>query len=125
PLSLRRTLQLEVDLPAVDPDIPPLLSQITAFERELELGEQLTSICRERYDYLILAATDPLDLVYLAEESRKYCPGLPLVALGAEKIFRHPDVRSALDGLLVVGSYPLLNETPPWGTPSERPFSSH
>lgn len=125
PLSLRRTLHLVLDPAARDPDIPPLLSQITPFERELELAEQLTGICRERYDYLVLTATDPLDLVFLAEESRKYCPGLPLVALGAEKIFRHPDVRGALDGLLIAGSYPLLAETPPWAMPGERAFSSH
>jgi len=125
PLSLRRTLQLDVELTPTSRDVPALLSQVTPFERELELGEQLTRICRERYDYLVLTATDPLDLVFLAEEARKYCPGLTLIALGAEKIFRHPDVRPALDGLLVVGSYPLLFEIPPWGSSTERPFSSH
>jgi|GEM_PF-6672890 len=126
PLSLRRTLQLDLaTTEEADGDVPSLLSQITPFERELELGEQLTRICRERYDYLILTATDPLDNIFIAEEARKYCPGLTLIALGAEKLFRHPDVRSTLDGLLIVGSYPLLFEVPPWGNRAERPFSSH
>lgn len=127
PLSLRRTLELKV-APSEEkrPDSPLPLSEVTPFSQELELAEELRRLCKLRVDYLILGATDPFDILFLADEVRSYCPRISLVLLGAEAIYRHPDLFASLSGALVVGGYPLLFDAPEWSASNQSfAFGSH
>jgi hypothetical protein len=110
--SLRRTLELRLDREqAATADTPPVFSALTAHESELELRQLLQRICADRTQYLVLAATDPIDVVFLGQEARKYCPGMALATLGADVLFTHPDLRATFSGALVASPYPLLFET--------------
>jgi hypothetical protein len=110
--SLRRTLELRLDRDEeATADTPPVFSALTAHESELELRQLLQRICADRTQYLVLAATDPVDVVFLGQEARKYCPGMALATLGADVLFTHPDLRATFSGALVASPYPLLFET--------------
>jgi hypothetical protein len=110
--SLRRTLELRLDRDeGATADTPPVFSALTAHESELELRQLLQRICADRTQYLVLAATDPVDVVFLGQEARKYCPGMALATLGADVLFTHPDLRATFSGALVASPYPLLFET--------------
>jgi hypothetical protein len=110
--SLRRTLELRLDRDqAATADTPPVFSALTAHESELELRQLLQRICADQTQYLVLAATDPVDVVFLGQEARKYCPGMALATLGADVLFTHPDLRATFSGALVASPYPLLFET--------------
>jgi hypothetical protein len=110
--TLRRTLELRLDREEdAIADTPPVFSALTAHESELELRQLLQRICADQTEYLVLAATDPVDSVFLAQESRKYCPGMALATLGADVLFTHPDLRATFSGALVASPYPLLFET--------------
>jgi hypothetical protein len=110
--TLRRTLELRLDREEdAIADTPAVFSALTAHESELELRQLLQRICADQTEYLVLAATDPVDTVFLAQESRKYCPGMALATLGADVLFTHPDLRAAFSGALVASPYPLLFET--------------
>ncbi|HTV19543.1 MAG TPA: hypothetical protein VMG12_12745, partial [Polyangiaceae bacterium] len=124
--SLRRTLELRIERQEeATVDTPPVFSELTAHESELELRQLLQRICADQTQYLVLAATDPVDVVFLGQEAHKYCPGMALATLGADVLFTHPDLRATFAGALVASPYPLLFETgalTPWR--QSTPFAS-
>jgi hypothetical protein len=110
--TLRRTLGLKFNpLEEHESDVPATLSSLTAYVDDLTLAEELTAICGHRVRYLVVQATDPVDIVFLAKESRKYCPDLTLIVLGTDELFTHPDLASTFSGVLVAGAYAPSFET--------------
>ncbi|HVZ36471.1 MAG TPA: hypothetical protein VG963_28775, partial [Polyangiaceae bacterium] len=113
--SLRRTLALEFDpREEHDADNVPVLSALTRYEVELSLSQVLERICRDRVQYLVLAARDPADQLFVAGEARRYCPDLVLVSLGGDELMLHPDLRAVFNGALVASSYPLAFQSSAW-----------
>ncbi|MEO8183473.1 MAG: hypothetical protein ABI895_31955 [Deltaproteobacteria bacterium] len=107
PLTLRRTLAIRPEREDErQSDIPKILSRKTAFSDELTLGQELSRICDERYSHLLIKATDPNDVVFLANQSRRYCHRPALVILGHEELFTHPDLQATFSGTLVVSAQP-------------------
>ena len=109
--SLRRTLELKLDPDdETSPDAPPVFSDLTPYDVDLSLRQLLQRICADRIEYLVIVATDPVDVVFLAQQTKKYCPGTALVTLGADLLYSHPDLRTTLTGTLIGSTYPLLFE---------------
>jgi len=107
--TLRRTLELKIDAQEeATPDAPQTFSKLTSYESELMLRQLLQRVCADGSQYLLLAATDPADVLFLAQQARSYCPGVVLGALSADLLFIHPDLRSTFSGMLVGSPYPLL-----------------
>jgi hypothetical protein len=110
--TLRRTLELKLDPEdETSPDTPPVFSDLTPYDVELSLRQLLQRICADRIEYLVIVATDPVDVVFLAQQTKKYCPGTALVTLGTDLLYSHPDLRSTLTGTLIASTYPLLFES--------------
>jgi hypothetical protein len=104
--SLRRTLGLRPNsADGRESDIPATVSSRTAVEDDLTLAQLFTAICTQHFRYLLIEATDPADVAFLAKESRKYCQNLTLVTLGFDEMYLHPDNGPVLSGALVVAPY--------------------
>ena len=107
--SVRRTLELKLDAAdGLSPDTPRTFSPLAPYESDLLLRQLLQRICADETDYLVLTATDPADIVFLAQQARLYCPGVSLGTLSADVLFTHPDLRATFSGLLVASPYPLV-----------------
>jgi hypothetical protein len=105
----RRILGLKLDpREEAEPDTPHSFSSLTTYDEELSLGQELTRLCRDRVKYLQIVATDPIDVVFLAQEARKFCPDLTLSTLGWDALYMHPDLSPPLSGMLVATPYPPL-----------------
>jgi hypothetical protein len=112
--DLRQTLALHFESDDDSASVTPSFSSLSKFDAELSLRNTLRSIARDGPQYLLIAATDPDDLVFIAREAHSYCPGIQLVALGAQALLAHPDLSAELSGLLVASSYPLIPENQAW-----------
>ncbi len=110
--SLRQTLELNLDDEAErTTDIPALTSMLTPFDIELALQQTLLSLCQyDRPTYVVIAATNPKDVLFLTSELRKYCPRVIPATLNGDLLFAHPDVDAAMSGTLVVSTYPLTQK---------------
>ncbi len=101
---------LELDLgggPGEAPDTPPQLSALSRIDTDLVMRKTLSAIAHEGFDYLLIAATDVTDALFLAREARRQCPGVQLLTFGADQLLTHPDLRMDLSGMLVATTYPL------------------
>ena len=109
--SFRRTLELKLDSDEeAPPDALAAFSELTPYEVDLSLRQILQRICADHILYLVIVATDPLDVVFLAQQTKKYCPSIVLVTLGADLLYSHPDLTTTLTGMLIGSTYPLLFE---------------
>ncbi|MFM2419522.1 MAG: hypothetical protein RL385_4245, partial [Pseudomonadota bacterium] len=91
-------------------------SELTPFTAELALRNSLNEIARRGYRYLLIAATDVADTIFLAQEARLYSPSARLITIGAHALTSHPDLQASLSGMLVASSYPLIQENQAWQT---------
>lgn len=113
--KLRRSL--DVDLSSVHPpgkDDMPIFSKLTPLSIEATLRSTSSSIARWSADYLLIVATDPADLIFLAGEARTYVPGAQLITLSSSALYGHATFSPALSGALVVSSYPLGLDGQSW-----------
>ncbi|HET9957991.1 MAG TPA: hypothetical protein VFQ61_26015 [Polyangiaceae bacterium] len=109
--GLRRTIQLKMDGPeARAGDALSALSPFTIVDDDVTLGQELQRICEQRYKYLIVHATDPSDVVFLAQQSHKYCPDISIVTLGYDQLFVHPNASATMAGALVISSHAPTHE---------------
>jgi hypothetical protein len=98
-----------------EPSLTPLM---TAATTERLLKEMLSTITRERIKYVAILATEFKDKVFLSALLRDYCPDVQLVFSGSDLMLTHPDYRAALQGALVVSSYPLYSKNTEWSYPA-------
>ncbi|HUI25030.1 MAG TPA: hypothetical protein VL403_03010 [Candidatus Kryptonia bacterium] len=111
----RTVLDLSLDDITEPEDVPPpQSSQMTANIADLVLADTLSTISRERIKYVGLLATDVRDTLFLAQQIRTYCPDVRLFSIGSERLYTHPDYSQALEGMLVVSTYPLYGKTQLW-----------
>ena len=111
-------LALDDDHPAQDV-IPSMAPPLTAAGDELALSQMLSTIASEGYEYVGIRATDTRDTLFLARQIRKYAPGVQLVLFTSDILFTHPDYDSALEGTLVLSSYPLFSANELWTQPGQ------
>lgn len=120
--SLRRTLGLKLEpVRQPKPDIPASLSVLTPFVDDLALAQTLRRICDSRSRHAVISASDASDMIFLVQQSRKFCRDLVLVTLGYESLFVHPDLAPMMAGVLNVSAFApsaetaeLLGDSPPY-----------
>jgi hypothetical protein len=98
-------------------DIPPF-SRADALTAEQVMASLLSTLSRENYNYVGILATDVRDTMFLAQEVREHSPGSVLFTYGTELLYLHPEINSKMRGMLMVGTYPLIEPNQYWSTPS-------
>jgi hypothetical protein len=98
-------------------DLVPVFSQSDLSTMQLELDNILKVIADGHIQYVVLAATDVDDTVYLAGELHQVNPNATIISLNHNVLYEHNDVNPNLRGMLVASSYPLFVENQPWTSP--------
>jgi len=114
-LSPRRSLEFSLEGPKQPKDaLPPYEPRMTANADELVLASAFDTVRRRRIRYLGVVASDTRDVLFLARKAREFGVDAHLFTFGADVLYQHPDTRPALDGLLVVTTYPLFGPYQAW-----------
>jgi hypothetical protein len=128
--SPRLVLDLSLADKSEPVDISPEFSGVTARANELAIPNLLTTLSRGNIRYIGMLFTDSRDELFLARRIREFCPDKVLFTFGNDLLYAHPQYSADMDGMLVLGSYPLA-EGPRWRTtpnprfrPSKRQFTS-
>ncbi len=87
-------------------------SNDTPLARSLALREVLTELSRSRTRFVGVVATDPHDVIDMAELIRAQLPDIRLFTLGGDIRYVDPVNERALDGMLVAHAAPDAAETP-------------
>jgi hypothetical protein len=93
-------------------------SPANAVTAEQVIANLLSTISRERYQYVGFTATDTRDIMFLAQEVREHSPATVLFTFGPDLLFLHPEINQTLRGMLIVTSYPLSNSNQLWSVPT-------
>jgi hypothetical protein len=117
------------DLPLTNPaesrrDVVPLYSSATTATLELILNQLLVTIREHRIRYVIIAATDEEDTIFLVGQVHAANPNVTVIALNSRLLYVHSEFNAALRGLLVASPYPLFIEYQFWnrlGAPIQFP----
>ncbi|MBI1816669.1 MAG: hypothetical protein HYR72_16955 [Deltaproteobacteria bacterium] len=111
----RAALEFSLEEGEAARDVPPAQSpRMTSNTDDLVLASILSTISRERIQYVGILATDVRDTLFLAEQIRRYCPDVRLFTVSSDLLYTHPDHSSALEGMLVASSYPLFSKNQMW-----------
>ena len=109
----RRVLGLDLSGHEQELNLVPTFSATTTSTNDLLLANLLQTIAREGIRYVGIVSTDPMDKLFLAEKLRQLAPDVVLFTFDNNLLYAHPDHAVELDGLLVLGSYPLFTEGAP------------
>ena len=91
-------------------DSLPQFASDTIRNAELTLAGTIVSLARRGYTHIGISASDPQDLIFLAERIRAYHPSCTLFTTsGNHLLFAHPNFSSAMDGMVLFGGYPLTD----------------
>ena len=91
-------------------DTLPQFASDTIRNAELTLAGTIVSLARRVYTHIGISASDPQDLIFLAERIRAYHPSCTLFTTsGNHLLFAHPNFSSAMDGMVLFGGYPLTD----------------
>lgn len=101
-------------LPAIEP-------RMSGAAAELALSNILSTIEHDGFSYVGLFASDPRDKLFLAEEVKKFAPGVTLFAFESDLLYAHPTYRRATEGMLVVSTYPLFAANQRWTALKDSP----
>ncbi|MBP1771945.1 MAG: hypothetical protein H6P99_1108 [Holophagaceae bacterium] len=91
-------------------DTLPQYSADSLRDAELTLAGTVLSLARRGYTHIGISASDPQDLIFLAERVRAYHPSCTLFTTsGNHTLFAHPNFSAAMDGMILIGGYPLTD----------------
>lgn len=91
-------------------DTLPQYSADSLRDAELTLAGTVLSLARRGYTHIGISASDPQDLIFLAERIRAYHPSCTLFTTsGNHTLFAHPNFSAAMDGMILIGGYPLTD----------------
>ena len=91
-------------------DTVPQYSPDTVRNTELTLAGTILSLARRGYTHVGISASDPQDLLFLAERIRAYHPSCTLFTTsGNHALFAHPNFSHATDGMVLFGGYALTD----------------
>jgi hypothetical protein len=109
----RRALGLDLSGNEQELNLVPTFSSTTTSINDLLVANLLQTIAREGIRYVGIVSTDPMDKLFLAEKLRQLAPDVVLFTFDNNLLYAHPDHAVELDGMLVLGSYPLFTEGAP------------
>ncbi len=95
---------VDADAPATPTRAPGELSEDTPFVHGLELGEVLRELSRNDARFVGLVATDPRDVLFLAQRIRDDLPDVRLFTLASDIRYLDASHARALDGMLIAHS---------------------
>ena len=121
--ATRRALSLALSGHEQEADLVPTFSATTTSINDLLLSNLLQTIGREGIRYVGIVSTDPMDKLFLAEKLRQLAPDVVLFTFDNNLLYAHPDYAVELNGMLVLGSYPLFTAGAP-GLPSVQKAQS-
>jgi hypothetical protein len=105
--------------------LPVFAEQQTVASQESQLLQIAQTLDREGASIAGLAATDVLDLIYLAGYFRQAVPGVRLYMLDSDLLLVRATANYPLDGTLLVTDFPLLPDNRVWTRGADRtPFAS-
>jgi len=91
-------------------DTLPQYSGDTVRNTEMTLAGTILSLSRRGYTHIGISASDPQDLIFLAERIRAYHPTSTLFSTsGNHLLYAHPNFSTAMDGMILLGGYPLTD----------------
>jgi hypothetical protein len=96
---------------------PSLTPAMTAVLSERVLNTALNTITNERFRYVLIVATDPKDVLFLAGLVHNQCPRSRLLLCCNDLLHTHPDYNPDLRGSLVAATYPLYPRNQWWSFP--------
>jgi hypothetical protein len=99
-------------------DVLPLYSTAETNRVELVLDANMREINEHKISYVIVAASDPADTLFLVHWVRQNCPKVTPIALTADLLYLHTDVNAETRGMIVATTYPLYLENQLWTLPS-------
>lgn len=115
PLSVpRNALGLSLTDQSRPVDLAPQFSTLSTASHDLALSNLLASIWRGGVRYVGILSTDVRDKLYLAERIRRFAPDMVVFTLDNNLLYAHPQHSAALDGTLVLSSFPLYTEYEGW-----------
>jgi hypothetical protein len=124
-INLRHSLDVNpARHPTPNSEAFPTFSELTAPQVEASLRTVLKHIAREGTEYILIVATDPNDLMYVANEAKTYAPNAQLITIGGSALFSNPSVAHDLSGMLVASSYPPGVENQHWTEPRTEAIRS-
>jgi hypothetical protein len=89
-------------------DLVPDFSALTAPATEIAIAGLISAMARDDVRYVGILATDVSDTLFLADRIRSQARNVTLFALEGDQLFLHPQVHSAVNGMTVLSSSPLL-----------------
>ncbi|HUA33672.1 MAG TPA: hypothetical protein VMA09_08700 [Candidatus Binataceae bacterium] len=95
-------------------DVVPLYSSSTPAVIDLILQELLIALKEPQVHYVVIAATDVQDSIYLAQQVRAANPNAKIIALNSHLLYLHSEFNPTLRGMLVASPYPLFIEDQFW-----------
>jgi hypothetical protein len=91
-------------------DTVPQYSAETVRNTDLTLAGTVLSLARRGYTHVGISASDPQDLIFLAERIRAFHPSCTLFTTsGNHLLFAHSNFSAAMDGMILFGGYPLTD----------------
>ena len=95
-------------------DVTPAFSDTTAAIAEQRLEKMFVAIRRRQVKAVGLWGSDPKDILFLAQQTRHYCPDVQLFTLDNHILFTHPDFNKYFEGAVVTSTYPLFMDVQEW-----------
>jgi hypothetical protein len=102
-LPFPRDEEADAETDVLPVQAPPL----TAALNDMILSDILSTIAKERIQYVGVVATDTRDRIFLANLLRDRCPDVQLFMTVPELLLAHPDYSYALRGTIIGSTYPL------------------
>jgi hypothetical protein len=106
----RTTLDVSLKDQGTPIDVVPELSPLTPRIGDMAAANLLREISRSRISYIGILATDIKDELFLAEQIRRWAPGVILFVFDNNLLYIHPQYNATMFGTLVISSFPLAPE---------------
>ncbi|HEV3075771.1 MAG TPA: hypothetical protein VHB47_15220 [Thermoanaerobaculia bacterium] len=110
PVMPRSALEVSLADQRTTVDVVPELSPLTARIYDMALADLLRQIGSEGYSYIGILATDVKDQLFLAEQIRRWAPGIVLFVVDSNLLYVHPQYNTTTFGMLTISSFPLAVE---------------
>jgi len=106
----KTTLDVSLKDQGTPVDVVPELSPLTPRVGDMAAANLLREISRSRISYIGILATDIKDELFLAEQIRRWAPGVILFVFDNDLLYIHPQYNATMFGTLVISSFPLAPE---------------
>lgn len=110
--------RMNLEVPWIEPpyarDRLPQFSDATPAATERRMSMMLSAIAQRDICAVGLLGTDPKDLLYLAQQIRRFCPNVQLFTFESNVLFTHPDYAALFKGTIVASTYPTFMNNQEW-----------